>query len=74
MLVVMLSSIEKGNCFNKSEEMVIIDLIKTMGDVNGKTLNTEFGNITVDVSNGSHQGEDDPDRGGQHGDSRRIPS
>ena len=38
MLVVMLSSIEKGNCFNKSEEMVIIDLIeKTMRDINGKT-------------------------------------
>ena len=31
--------IEKGNCFNKSEEMVIIDLIKTMRDINGKTPN-----------------------------------
>ena len=31
--------IEKGNCFNKSEESVIIDLIKTMRDINGKTPN-----------------------------------
>ena len=31
--------IEKFNCYNKSEERVIINLVKTIRDINGKTPN-----------------------------------